>query len=445
MQGYLLALMCVVTMSDFIVGLLDLPAFLRFLPDIMSGVVIVYVVVVGTRNHFRMLAPKYWLLFGALAVVMLCGIINSGTGSGPIITGMRFYLRAVPMFFLAAVVPFDESALKRQLKWLLAVAFIQLPVAGYQRWVVMSEGRFTGDNVRGTVGDSGVLTMFLVCAVLVLTGLLLKRRISKTWYVILFLLLLVPTTINETKVTVIFLPLGLLATLILGAERGKRLRYAGMAFTVLVVFGSIFVPVYDLMEERNHYKVPILDFFTSEKELDRYLVANQKGQGSGIGEAKLSNRGDSIVIPLGYLSRDPVNLAFGLGLGNVSPSNLGKNFEGAYFRLFRSVLVTTFAYFALEFGVLGIMLIGLSYWLIFTDSIAVARQDDGLAGALAAGWIGVMVVFALATVYNTFYQFASVTYLYWYFAGVVAARRVALGYQAAREHHAAAPRVAAEI
>src|ERR1700732_4777000 len=100
----------------------------------------------------------------------------------------------------------------------------------------MRQGRLTGDDVHGTVLDSGVLTMFLVCTVFILTGLLLKHRLSKLQYGVLFLLLLIPTTINETKVTVVFLPLGLLVTVLLGADRGKRLTYAGIGLTVLIAF-----------------------------------------------------------------------------------------------------------------------------------------------------------------------------------------------------------------
>ncbi|MDP9009209.1 MAG: hypothetical protein M3N91_11000 [Pseudomonadota bacterium] len=432
MQGFLLVLICCVMSSDFVVYSLGLPSVMHFIPELMSGVVIVYVLIFGTRDHFRLVAPKYWLVFGALAFVMLCGIILNGTGAGPIISGMRFYLRGVPIFFLAAVLPITDVHLRRQFKWLLALAFIQVPLTGYQRWVVMSQGRFTGDDVHGTVLDSGVLTMFLVCAVFILTGLLLKHRLSKLLYCVLFLLLLIPTTINETKVTVVFLPLGLLVTVLLGAARGKRLTYAGIGLTVLIAFGAVFIPVYDMMQAHNPYKIKIVDFFTNEKALNNYLAVSNKNSEAGIGRTKLAGRGDSIVVPLAYLARDPVDLAFGLGLGNVSPSNLGRNFEGAYFRLFRSVLVTSFAYFTLEFGLIGVLLIGCLFCVIFMDAVRVARLDQGLTGALAAGWTGVMALFALATVYNVFFQFASVTYLYWYFAGVIAARGVALGYQAAQ-------------
>jgi hypothetical protein len=219
-------------------------------------------------------------------------------------------------------------------------------------------------------------------------------------------------------------------TLIAGAEPGRRLRYAALTMIALIGFGAIFVPVYDMLEEHNHYKVKLVDFFTNEQVLNKYMVAQGRNHGTGIGGTKPSGRGDAIMVPLAYLARDPVDLAFGLGLGNASPSNLGKNFEGAYFRLFRSVLISSFPFFVLELGLLGVMLIGLMYLMIFADTLAVARQDPGLVGALAAGWTGIIAIFFLAMWYNVFYQFPSLAYLYWYFAGLICARRVALSIKA---------------
>jgi hypothetical protein len=428
MQIFLILIICCVMTSDFIVLTFDLPPLLHFIPEMLSCVLIVYVFIFGTRDRFQLVAPKYWLIFGALTAVVVCGVINSGTGSGAIITGMRFYFRALPMFFLPAVMRLTDAQLKTQLKWLLGLALLQLPVAGYQRWTIYSADRYSGDDVRGTLLDSGILSMFLISAALVLVGLLLKRRIGKLQFTILFFLMLLPTTINETKVTVIFLPLGLLVALLTGAEPGKRLRYAGLTLIALIGFGAIFIPVYDMLEEHNHYKVKLIDFFTNEQQLDKYLMAQGRNRGTGIGGKKLSGRGDAIFVPIAYLSRDPVDLAFGLGLGNVSPSNLGKNFEGSYYRLFRSVLITSFSYFVLELGFFGLILISFLYWMIFADTLVVARQDTGLMGAIAAGWTGITAIFFLAILYNVFYQFPSVAYLYWYFAGLICARRVALNF-----------------
>jgi hypothetical protein len=426
MQAFILAMFCVAMLNDYLIQLFDLPSIARFVPELMSAVVILYVFVAGTRDKFRLVAPKYWLIFGAMAIVILCGIINNSPGAGPVISGMRFNFRGAPFFFLAAVLPMSEEQIMRQLKLLLGLSFLQLPIAGYQRWLVYDAAKFSGDSVQGTLMDSGILSMILICGVLVLTGLLLRHRINALRYMVLFLILLIPTTINETKVTVVFLPLGLMVALLVGAAPGNRLRYAGVALTLLVAFGAIFVPVYNMFEERDHYKVDIVEFFTSPQELDKYLAGTGQRTTVGLGTQKMVHRSDAIIFPLQYLSKDPSLLAFGLGLGNVSPSNLGRNFQGSYYSLFQKILVISFAYFILEFGLCGVLLIGVLFWFVFADSLVVARSDDGLLGAVAAGWTGVISVVLLATFYTDFHYFTSVTFLYWYISGIICARRMSM-------------------
>jgi hypothetical protein len=419
-----LLIFCVVMTNDWLVKTLALPPTLRFLPDALSGVVIIYVLFAGVRDRFHLIAPKYWIVFGAMIVVIVCGLINNQTGAGPLLSGTRFYFRPVPMFFLPAVLALSESQLRRQLRWLLALALVQVPIAIYQQYVIQSEGRFTGDDVRGTVMDSGILSLFLICTVLILTGMFLRRRIRPLTYWVLFFFLLIPTTINETKVTVIFLPLGLLATLLFGAERGKKLKYFMMACAALIVAGGLFIPIYNFTQRYNPYKneKDITTFFTNEKALGRYLSSDV----GGVGTKKDVRRGDAIVVPFEYLAKDPVRLAFGLGLGAVSPSTLGKNFEGEYYLLFQKFSIISFTFFLLELGVFGVLLIGVLFWMMFADTLTVSRRDPSLVGVLATGWIGVVVIYALDVVYTIFHEFPSVTYLYWYFAGLICARCVAL-------------------
>ena len=429
MQKFAFVIICVAMLFEFTLTTFHLPPPLRFVPEAISGLVLVYVLIAGTQDGFRWVATKYWVILGALALVVICGIISNDPSPGALITGMRFYFRAAPMLLLGAVLPMTDEQLLRQLKLLLVLAFCQLPVAVYQRWIIISADRFSGDDVRGTLMDSGILSMLLICGALILTGLVLKRRIGVWRYGLLFILLLIPTTINETKVTVVFLPLGLFVVMLVGADPGKRLRYTGLGFAALVVFAAIFVPIYDKMESLNGSSVSIVDFFTTEKNLDKYLVSEGSGRGVGVGGKKHAHRGEAIVVPVTYLAKDPVLLAFGLGLGNASPSQSGPAYEGRYYSLFQNILEISFAAFLLELGVFGVLAIIALNWMIFTDSVAVARRDTGLVGAIAAGWTGVVAIFMVATLYNNFHLFTSVTFLYWYFAGIVCARRMALRYE----------------
>jgi hypothetical protein len=145
-----------------------------------------------------------------------------------------------------------------------------------------------------------------------------------------------------------------------------------------------------------------------------------------VGTTQDVRRADAIRVPLEYLGRDPVRLAFGLGLGNASNSNLGESFVGEYYLLFQKFLITSFSTFLLEIGVLGTAVVFALYWLVFSDALAVARSDSGFVGAMAVGWIGVVAMMTAATFYTHTHVFASISYLYWYFSGMIAARRVQL-------------------
>jgi len=62
--------------------------------------------------------------------------------------------------------------------------------------------------------------------------------------------------------------------------------------------------------------------------------------------------------------------------------------------------------------------------MVFNDARAVAARDDGLFGAFVLGWAGVTATMTLSMVYKDPVAYGSLTYLYWYFSGVIAARRV---------------------
>jgi hypothetical protein len=422
MQSFILVVICLVMFGEFTVNYSALPPILRFLPEAASAVLILYVIFSGTRDRFRLVAQKYWIVFTALAIVILCGVVNSFSGPGPTLSGARYLLRAVPLFFLPAVLPISDDALKRQLKLLLVLCLVQVPISLYQRLVIMQAGRFSGDDVRGTLLDSGILSMVEICAVLVLSGLLMKGRIGKLTFGVLFLTLLIPTAINETKATVLLLPVSLMVTLVMGAAPQNRLKYAGLGLAALVTFGAIFVPVYNKMEENNPVKryQDITNYFTNEKNLNKYISSGVGGVGT-----KLNiRRGDAIMVPLQFLAKDPVTLAFGLGLGSVAPASLGKNSEGPYFGLFQNFIITSFTYFVLQVGIFGVSIILFLFWMVFRDTLWVAQRDDSLVGAIAAGWTGVVAMYAISVFYNVYHDFASVTYLYGYFSGVICARRV---------------------
>ena len=424
MYGVILALIAMVLFAEYGAAQGWLPKLMTFLPEVFGIVAAAYVVAVGVRSRFRYVRSQYWLVFGLLAVVVGCGLLVNALDSGPLFAGIRTYLRAMPLFFLPAVLAIEDRRLRTQFLLILAAALVQFPIALSQRLQVQAESRTSGDTVVGSLVTSPVLSIFLICTACVLTGLFLRRRLKAAWFLPLLLLVLAPTTLNETKATLVLLPVGLFTTFVVGSWRGAKLRNALVATGVLAIFGAIFVPVYDhFMKPRWGYG--LVDFLMMEGRVERYLM-----RGAQVGDTK-AGKLDGVVVPVTELAREPAQLAFGLGIGNASDSALGRQFTGEYFDRFEPFLQSTASALILETGLLGLGLVLMLYLMIFRDARAVAHHDPGLSGALAVGWSGVVAVIGVATFYTEMMASSAISFLFWYFSGVVVARRMRLTERAA--------------
>ena len=420
MQRFVLIAIPILVVSPFLVSLSLLPEPAKLLPEVLSLIAALCVIVAGVDQRFRFVPVKYWLVFGLMAIWIVCGVLANAVGTGPIVAGARTYLRALPFFFLPAVFNFQDVQIRHQVKLILALSLMQVPLAIAQRYIILSERRYTGDPVFGTLMLSSNLSIYLICVVCVLVGMFIRGRISKPIFIMLFMVLLVPTMINETKATLLLVPLGVLAAFVIGSPPRKRLGVVIVSISLIVSFIAIFIPVYDAMNVYAKHRPPIASLYTEEGRLEELLNKDVE-----LGTTEHPGRFDAVIVPLRYVLRDPVHVVFGLGIGNVSESALGKQFTGEYFQKFVEFSYTSTAVFLLELGVGGAALIFLVYWLIFRDALAVARIDNkGLRGAIAVGWCGVTAVMALASFYKSPHNSEALAYLYWYFSGLVATWRV---------------------
>jgi hypothetical protein len=423
MQYFTLLMVLSVTLAQYLSNIHLAPSLLKYLPEGLSVLCAAIVLLAGPRDRFRYVAPRYWLTFFSTAAVMACGILANDVAPGPLLEGLRFYLRAIPMFFLPAVIAVTESQLRTQLRLLLAIALLQVPLSVYQRYTIYALGHMSGDDVYGTLMISSIMSIFLVAVICVAAALALRGRLSKIAFFCIFVLLVIPTTINETKSTVFLLPIGLLTTLLAGSPPRKRLRVGVSAVLLLTVFAGLFVPIYDFFAVTNNpYPYTFESFFTDKKRVMTYLDRN-----TDIGSRGEVGRVDSIVAPLQEFSSDPVHLVFGVGIYNASFSALGNNYTGEYYPLLGHYAgETSAAAFLVETGVLGLALALILDWLVFRDAVYVATRDRSLFGALALGWLGIMVVVVISTFYKSLHYFESLSYLFWYFSGVIAAQRMRL-------------------
>jgi hypothetical protein len=427
MQALVLAMILSATTFRFLREEGFLPGAALFSIELFAGLSLIYVIANGIQGGFRYVRPAYWFLFGAIVVDMVCGAVVNQMEPGPIIAGLRIYLRAVPLFFLPAVVAFSAKQLRVQLLLLAAICTVQLPLAYVQRMRNMSIGGSTGDTTYGTMMISSILSIFLICAISIVLALYLKKKIRMATAAVLFLIFLIPTTLNETKGTLLLLPLAVIVTFMTDATPGRRLKTVLLATGVLVTFAAVFVPIYNQLIQVRKYPTTIEEFFTKEGRLEGYI-----GTGSArVGETEQVGRADTIVAPVQFLASDPAKLVFGLGPGNATESSLGEQFTGRYFHLLEPFLFTSVAMLIAELGLLGVLLVFLLHWMLFRDARMVAATRDDLTGAIALGWTGVVTVFTAGLFYKDLIPIEGLSCLFWFYSGVVAAERMRLS-EAAR-------------
>jgi len=420
-NALVLTIITIVVTWGYLVRTYDLPRQLILLPEALSGIVILLLIVLGVRSRFGFVRPGYWLAFGGLGATMVFGAVVNAVDSGAMIAGMRDYLRAVPLFFLPAVYAFSERQVRRQMAWILVLCLPQLPLAIFQRQRALSFGNPSGDDVSGTLLYSGLLSLFLISIVCVATAALVRRRISLWLFVPLFMLLVLPTAINETKMTIIVLPLALMAVCILGAPPRARMRNAALAMMLLAMFGALFVPIYDHFIVKQQYEVPIAEFFADKDRMGRYM-----GEGAQVGSARTAGRTDAILTPLREITATATHAAFGFGMGNASESALGERFSGHYWQKYKPFMRSGGSQYILELGLIGLIAVFCLFAMIFRDSRRVADADPGTIGTIALGWTGVTVVMLFGTFYVNLAQSEALAYLFWFFSGLIAAQRVRL-------------------
>jgi len=413
MNNLLYSLFVSIFLFDYISKPLGaLGRYVTWFPELLS--ILVMPVILGrfmlgaTRN-----VPPKWFLFLALFLLnIIIGIVVNSVPAGPLIAGFRAYLKFIPFFLLPFVYHFSSQQIEGQLKVLLFFFIIQAPVALYQRLVV-SKGLLTGDYVKGTLSSSGQLTVILCCAIAVIISFYLAKKISLTKVVVIFFLLFIPMTINETKATLILLPIALAFPFYFSSHKIKLEQLIPMI--VLGIATAIaFVLVYDYFM-RPRWGYGLVDFLTQEGRAGNYLYRGHNYKFySQVGKV------DSFVIAFNTISEDLLRFFFGFGIGNVSES-FSPWLSGEYAEKYSAFNVKTSVLTLIlwELGVFGVISYYVLYLMILKDSKGLSINDNNITGVLSQGWRTVVVIIMVGTAYANFLQENVTGYLFWYLSGYI--------------------------
>jgi hypothetical protein len=390
--------------------------YVVLLPEALSAVAMLIVlarIIAGApiRADWRYLSFMLLLVF-----TMILGFVVQDVSTGAMVAGIRAHLKFLPFFLLPLVYRFEARELKVQMMVLMGLLVVQTPLALYQRFFEFANRMDTGDPVKGTATASSSLSMLMICGIAVLVALYLRRKIRLAPALVLMGILFLPTTINETKATLLLLPVALLVPAMLMPRGSHRFRRLLPILAAGGLGGFVFVGVYDALIQYRTYSRPFSAYFEGD-QLTRYLYTSNLDE-----EVNYIGRFDSIEIALEQNGDDPLRLAFGLGAGNVSTSFLPQ-FDGKYAAYFSryGVDMTQVTNLLWQVGLFGLSLYLALYYFLLHDSRFLARQEgpDAILGQI---WFTVMLVMTFALLYKSIFSMNEIGYLFWYLSGVIAGR-----------------------
>jgi hypothetical protein len=232
-------------------------------------------------------------------------------------------------------------------------------------------------------------------------------------------LFLIPTTLNETKATLVLLPLALLVPACITPRGDGVARRLHPVVAVGALAAVAFVGIYNYLIQFRPAGQSIGQFFLNGGVVE-YLYAEAADR-----EVNYIGRLDSIAIAWDRISGDPQTLAFGFGAGNVSTSFLSQ-FDGEYAAYYEryGVGMTQVTTFLWEVGIAGLIAYLLLFFLLWRDARVLARGEgqDALIGQI---WVSVTTIIGLGLLYKSVFSMTEIGYLFWYFSGVIVSRAVA--------------------
>ena len=233
-----LLLFSIFSVEYFAVKLELISRYATLIVEVLSLLIALVVVYLSVSLRRWEQPPYYvWLIFAFILSAMIA-VVAETVDPGPLISGIRGYFKFLPVFFLAAVYRFTDKELKFLLSVFLFIAALQVPLSFYQRFVQFAHLMHTGDPVTGTVASANSLTMVLCMAIAAVITLYVYRKLTLIITLILFGFLAAPTAINETKATLILLPIATIGPFLFASNVRDKWRKAvpvfGLGFLGLV-------------------------------------------------------------------------------------------------------------------------------------------------------------------------------------------------------------------
>ena len=405
----------------FVLRVRVLPKIVSLTPEIFSGIVLLIVCMLFVKYRVLNIPVKYVILFAFFILFLLVGVLLNQVQAGAFFSGIRKYFRYAPFFILPLVYYFSDKEIGKLINLLLLFTLIQLPVAIYQK-LVLFKANPTGDVIQGTVIGSGHLALYLICAISFALAYYLKGRIKLNKTLIIILIFFLPIGITEASAAFFLLPIVFIVPIFFMPKERTQFNKLMPLIMMGVVFFAGFIVIYNA-QYSDRWGGNILNAVVKGQVFEKvYKQPDRDRLGQGPGTARLAeiSRIDAPILALENLAeKGLVSVLVGVGIGNASRS-FSDQLKGEYFFTIDEYNsnVTTISNMFWEIGILGV---GFSYVLllmVFFDAFKLRFSKDRI-GAIALGWLGVIVIIAISMGYTNLLAHNVMGYLMWFFLGLI--------------------------
>ncbi|SDT86244.1 hypothetical protein [Desulfobacula phenolica] len=376
---------------------------ITWLPEFISIVIAVSIpfkMAIIKQTHIPI---KYTFLLFLYIANLLVGFFLNDVSAWTMLSGLRIYTKFIPVFLLPLIFPFSTQDFKKITIIIFILAMIQFPIVLWQRFVEFSTKG--GDPVGGTLGvhASGVLSIFLLIIISFLIAFYFKKKISLPIFLLSFAASFIPTTLNETKITFLLLPITMIFPAIFIKDIKKTIFRIMLVILILVASFFILKGIYNHFQSQT-WGYGIETFVTMPGRVAHY---NRK-------------RIDPIKNSIKNAVKDIRFLFFGRGAGNVS-EGFTKKLNGKYVRegIYYGAKSVSFTKLMWEIGTMGIVLIYSFLFFVFLDSSKLCKKDD-FSGAFSLGMLSFSMFFFLSMFYTETLEQNIFVYIFFLAAGQIA-------------------------
>jgi len=385
-----------------------IPRQITWLPELLSIIVLLYIILTCAKYKYIPLKPPYILVYFFVGLTFL-GVLINNVDVPVAIAGVRNHLKFLPFFLLPFYYDFSDDFMKKFIKFILFFSFLQCPVAVLQR--LLYETR-SGDVVGGTLGanTSGTLSLFCAFMIIIWAAYYFKYQLKVRNYLWGSFLLFVPMGLGETKISLFLIPLIFISIIFFIPEAKRKIRYFVFVFVSIGIFLVAYTCIYNYFYASGP-KRGIETYITSpERTLD--YIYHRKFTKSGT-----LNRIPQIIFAYDSISDHLKHFLFGVGAGNASDSFFHRS-VGSYYITYKPFGIDNIfiANMLWEYGILGTLLyFSMSIFIFF--KIYSLRIMERINGIIAIGFLGMSVVLLVSAVYLNTMRVNIFLYLFWFLAG----------------------------